>query len=59
MVNSYKIQIAVDFAYIANNIFPFTSITNKLQSVFSNEEYHVDDYIGNSTNVLHISHKKT
>ena len=47
MVNSYKIQIAVGFAYIANNI------TNKLQSVFSNEEFHVDDYIGNSTNVLY------
>ena len=36
--------------HCSNNIFPFTSITNKeLQSVFSNEEYHVDDYIDNST----------
>ena len=37
--------------HCSNNIFPFTNITNKkLQSVFSNEEYHVDDYIDNSTN---------
>ena len=36
--------------YCSNNIFPFTNITNKkLQSVFSNEEYHADDYIDNST----------
>ena len=34
----------------SNNIFPFINITNKkLQSVFSDEEYHVDDYIDNST----------
>ena len=37
--------------HCSNNIFSFTDITNKkLQSVFSNEEYHVDDYIGNLTN---------
>ena len=37
--------------YYSNKIFPFTNITNKkLQSVFSNEEYHVDDYIDNSIN---------
>ena len=37
--------------FCCNNIFPFTNITNKkLQSVFSNEEYHVDDYIGNLNN---------
>ena len=37
--------------HCSNNIIPFTNITNKkLQSVFSNEEYHVDDYIDNSTN---------
>ena len=36
--------------HYSNNIFPFTNITNKkLQSVFSNEKYHVDDYIDNST----------
>ena len=36
----------------SNNIFPFTNITNKkLQSVFSNEEYHVNDYKDNSTNI--------
>ena len=35
----------------SNNIFPFTNITNKkLQLVFSNKEYHVDDYIYNSIN---------
>ena len=35
---------------LRGNIFPFTNITNKkLQSAFSNEEYHVDDYIDNST----------
>ena len=34
-----------------NNIFPFTNITSKkLQSVFNNKEYHVDDYIDNLTN---------
>ena len=36
-----------------NNIFIFLLLTlqnKKLQSVFSNEEYHVDDYIDNSTN---------
>ena len=34
----------------SNNIFPFTNITNKkLQSVFDNGEYHLDDYIYNST----------
>ena len=38
--------------HCSNNIFPFTNITNKkLQSVFTNEEYHVDDYINNSTNI--------
>ena len=37
--------------HCSNNIFPFTNITNKkLQSVFSNEEYHVDDYVDNSIN---------
>ena len=36
--------------HCSNNIFPFTNITNKkLQSVFSNEEYHINDYIDNST----------
>ena len=36
--------------HCSDNIFPFTNITNKkLLSVFSNEEYHVNDYIGNST----------
>ena len=36
--------------HCSNNIFPFTNITNKeLQSAFSKEEYHVDDYIDNST----------
>ena len=35
--------------HCSNNIFPFTNITNqKLQSVFSNEEYHINDYIDNS-----------
>ena len=34
----------------SNNVFPFTNITNKkLQSVFSNKEYHVDGYIDNLT----------
>ena len=38
------------FCLHCSNIFPFTNITGKkLQSVFSNEEYHVDDYIDNST----------
>ena len=37
--------------HCSSNIYPFTNITNKkLQSVFSNEEYHVDCYIGISTN---------
>ena len=37
--------------HCSNNIFPFTNITNKkLQSVFSNEVYHINDYIDNSTN---------
>ena len=36
--------------HCSNNIFPFTNITNKkLQSVFSNEEYHINDYIDYST----------
>ena len=36
--------------HCSNNIFPFSNITSKeLQSVFSNEEYHVDYYIDNST----------
>ena len=36
--------------HCSNNIFPFTNIANeKLQSVFSNEKYHVDDYIDNLT----------
>ena len=40
------------FCLHCSNIFPFTNITNKkLQSVFSNEEYHVDDCIDNSTNI--------
>ena len=34
-----------------NNIFPFANITNKrLQSVFRNKEYDVDNYIDDSTN---------
>ena len=34
----------------SDNISPFTNITNKrLQSVFSKEEYHLGDYIDNST----------
>ena len=37
--------------HCSNNIFPFTNITNKkVQSFFSNEEYHADDYIHNSIN---------
>ena len=37
--------------HCSNNIFALTNITNrKLQLVFSNEEYHVDDYMDNSTN---------
>ena len=36
--------------HFSNKIFPFTNITNKkLQSVFSDEEYHVDDYIDSLT----------
>ena len=39
----------------SNNIFPFTNITNeKLQSVFSNEEYHVDNYIDNLINTCFV-----
>ena len=39
--------------HCSNNIFLFTKITNKkLQSVFSNEEYHVDNYVDNSTNTV-------
>ena len=35
----------------SNNIFPFTNFTNKkVQSAFSNREYHVDDYIDNLIN---------
>ena len=38
------------FLHFSNNFFPLTNITTKkLRSVFNNEEYHVDDYIDNST----------
>ena len=42
--------------HCSNNFFPFTNITNKkVQSVFSNEEYHADDYIDNLINICLVS----